>query len=252
MKYTVTILLTISFFSLFGQEELNDIDTVLDYRERFYNSGQLDVQNSMLDLNSNNIVPANQKKSSTNNDSSQLEYQKHGLWIEYFDKKWNECDSSEHYYFRLGEYDSGYYTGKTYDFNKKKELVRTYLRYPKMKDSIFEGVREIKYEDGNITKVEYHLFNQDRSPLFFWHTSYYNKDGILTSYSFTNEAQNRTRFISYSKDGQVIKDYKRDEIEWHDKKWNKKRTRLKEEVYIKGKKIIRVYKNDNLVKEKVK
>lgn len=243
-KYIVTILTVTSFFLLFGQEELKDIDTILDYRERFYPNGQLEVENSLLNINSN--------ESSASNDSSQLQYVKHGLWIEYFDKKWNECDSSEHHYFRLGEYDSGYFTGKTYDFTKNKEIVRTYLRYPKIKDTIFEGVREIKYEDGKIAKIEYHLFNQDQSQLFFWHYSYYNKNGVLTSYSYTNEAQNLTRFITYSKDGQVIKDYKRDEIEWYDKKWNKRRTRLKEEVYLKGKKIVRVYKNNKLVKEKVK
>lgn len=249
------ILLIILFiiFSWFAraQHEIIETDTSLNYKETFYTNGQLNVSPyyKYFDstINMKRVVAKDLFESNIkNSDTSKIVLQREGTWRIDYQKKRKKC-----YY--LAQYKDDELIGKRYDFNSKGRLISTLARYPIIKDSIFNGSQIINYDKkGRITSIKYIQFVEDQTNLFYWHYLRFNKSGKLIGFSLLDESKNKTRFITYSNDGQIIKDYKRDETEWYDKKWNKKRTKLREEVHEKDKTIIRVYRNNNLIKETTK
>lgn len=201
MRNLITIVLSISLSFVFGQESLSVIDTTFDYQERFYINNVLVVNNNTVYIDSINTYTFEQVQTDSVLDTNNLERVKNGLWIEYFDKKWNECESSKHYYYRLGEYDLGYTTGKIYYFNKKGEIVKTALRYPKVNDSIFEGVRKITYDKGIITWVEYQRFTEDSLKGFYANLCSYYPNGKIKTYALVDDFNNNHHSLKYNKEG---------------------------------------------------
>jgi hypothetical protein len=201
MKNLIAIVFSISLSFLFGQESLSAVDTTFDYQERFYENNKLIVTNTILYIDSINTYTLEQIQSNSKIDTNHLERVKNGLWIEYFDKKWNECDSSKYYYYRLGEYDFGYTTGKIYYFNKDREIVKTALRYPKMKDTIFEGVRKTTYDNGTITWIEYQRFTEDSLKGLYVNLCNYYPNGKIKTYALSDDFNNNHHSLKYNKQG---------------------------------------------------
>lgn len=201
MKNLIAIAFSISLSFLFGQESLSVVDTTFDYQERFYLNNKLVVTNTILYIDSINTYTREQIQSNSKIDTNYLERVKNGLWIEYFDKKWNECDSSKYYYYRLGEYDFGYTTGKIYYFNKDRKIVKTALRYPKMKETIFEGVRKITYENGKISWIEYQRFTEDSIKGLYVNLYNYYPNGKIKGYAFIDDFNNNHCSLKYNMDG---------------------------------------------------
>jgi hypothetical protein len=111
MKSLFTILLIVTSLSCFAQ-----IDTTLDYKDRFHKDVKLiNEKNSKSDL-------------------------KNGYWIEYYDKHWNLCAKGKSKYYRLIEYTNGLSKGKVYDFynSGKLQMVGEYERLdPEIKRGTF-------------------------------------------------------------------------------------------------------------------
>lgn len=250
-KISLIFLFFVFSLSASAQHEIIETDTSLNYKDTFYTNGQLNVSSyyKYFDstINMNRVVAKDLFDSNIKNiDTSKIVLLKEGTWRIYYQKK------SKRYYY-LAHYKDDELIGKRYDFNSKGKLISTFARYPKIKDSIFNGSQIINYDKkGRITSIKYIKFIENQTNLFYWHYLIFNKSGKLKRFSLLDESKNKTRFITYSNDGQIIKDYKRDETEWYDKEWNKKRTKLKEEVHEKGKTIIRIYLNNNLIREKTK
>jgi hypothetical protein len=124
MKYITTILFSFFICLLFGQLDLKSIDTTFDFKERFYKNDRLAVKNGILYIDSSNAYSINEIQSNLKIDTTLFERVQHGLWIEYFDKKWKPSDSSSYTYYRLGEYEFGFTIGKIYYLNKKDEVIK--------------------------------------------------------------------------------------------------------------------------------
>lgn len=247
-------ILSICFFiSLFAstQHELKDIDTTLNYKKVFYRNDSLILHPyykyyDSITYRTYIVTKEKFEENIGNLDTSKIQLLREFTWKNEYKKK------NKSYYY-LAYYKDDILKGKRYDFNSKDRLISTFKNYPKIKDSIFNGSQIINYDKkGRITSVKYIQFNKDQTFLFYWNYLSYNKSGVLTSYSYVDEEKNKTRFITYSKNGEIIKDYKRDETEWYNKKWNKKKTKLKEEVHLKNQRLIRIYRNNILIKEKTK
>jgi hypothetical protein len=203
MKNIFTILFTFSILFLFGQENLKDIDTTLDYKKRFFNNDELIAPNNYMYINSSSYYTINQITSDPTIDTTILEKVEHGLWIQYFDKKRNASDSSNYYYYRLGEYDFGSVTGKIYYFKKNDEIVRFALQYPKIKDSIYNGVVEVKFKKEKITWIEYQYFDEDKDSKkepYLNLTKYYS-NGEIKGYALTDNYNYKHEARKYNKKG---------------------------------------------------
>lgn len=247
MKTALTLLLILISTHSFSQDphEISETDTTLDYKTRFYKNGVLDL-NGYLIYKSDSI-------SYFSNDS--IPYQdtlgtddlKDGKWIQnYLLKKKS--------YYSLTEYEGTFLVGKRYDFRKDGTLYSTFKRYPAIKDSTFNGSQIIYYDKkGNyITRIEYILFNQDETNLFFWYTIYYSSEGKLSYFSYENEKAGMNHSISYNKKGEMIREHIRNSTEWTTKKWNSRRTKLKLTEQKKDATIISTYRNEKLVRKKTK
>lgn len=201
MKPLITYMFSCSIFLLFGQQHLNEIDTSLDYQERFYQNGRLITTNTILYIDSVNTYTVHQIQSDPAIDTTVLHRVQDGLWIEYFDKKWNASDPPHHSYFRLGEYDLGYTTGKIYYFNKQCELIESALRYPIVNDTVFEGVRKITYSKGKITWIKYQRFLEDSLKEPYVNLSNYYPNGQLKSYNLSDDFNYKYHTQKYNKNG---------------------------------------------------
>lgn len=112
MKLMLSILsIVFCASSLFAQEELKDMDTILDYKERFYTTGKLNTDSQYSQLTNFSQGDSLTKKV------------KSGLWIEYFDRKFDEVSEAKYRYYRLVEYDAGEQVGKIYYFKKKWQAL---------------------------------------------------------------------------------------------------------------------------------
>lgn len=202
MKKLIAIAFFIPLSFLFGQESLSLIDTTFDYQERFYQNDQLIVTNTIvyIDFDYTNAYTVEQIQANKI-DTTHLKQIKHGLWIEFYDKKWRESDSSKYYYYRLKEYNLGYSTGKIYYFNKKKALVNVALAYPELGDSIFEGVRNITYKKGIITWIQYNRFTEDSLKGLYVNLWGYYPDGSLKYYTISDDYNYNFHSLKYDTDG---------------------------------------------------
>lgn len=252
MIKTILFIFAISYSVVsWAQHKLNETDTSLHYYETFYEKGELKLVSlyKCFDSLKNQLYTISKEQFDLNVDNidiARILLQKHGTWkIEY------ENNGKKYYY--LANYRDDLLIGKRYDFNSKGKLISTFTRYPKIKDSVYHGSQIIEYDKrGKIKLIRYIQFDEDRSQLSYWYWLSYYSDGTLKYYSFEDEANNMSRFIWYSKKGEITRDYKRDALEWYDRKWNRRKTLLKEELHLDKKRIRRTYRNGRLIKERTK
>ncbi len=201
MKIVTTLLFSTLVFLVLGQQQLKDLDTTLDYKERFYENGQLITTNLWRYVYPNGkSIAAEDLYLNPHMDTSKMEREPDGLWVEYFDEKWNPVDSSNYYYHILCEYNLGYTKGKVYYF-KKDEIMYTALRYPKLNDSIFNGFRKIVYNKGEILWVEYSLFSEDSLQKKYYNMAYYFPNGQLKSHNLSDDHHYQYESTMYNKAG---------------------------------------------------
>ncbi|HTO36981.1 MAG TPA: hypothetical protein VL021_01045 [Brumimicrobium sp.] len=202
MKKLIHIAFFIPLSFLFGQENLSLNDTTFDYQERFFQNGELKVSNTIVYVDSKYTYAYTlEQVQSQNIDTTNLIRFKHGLWREFYDKKWRERDSSKYYYYSLTEYNFGYPTGNMYRFNKKKEIVNVALRYPELGDSIFEGIRHITYHNGTISWIQYFRFSDDTLKGLYINLWGYYPDGSLKYYTISDDSNNNFYSVSYDAKG---------------------------------------------------
>jgi len=234
-----------------AQHHLHETDTALHYKEIFFINGKLNVSPSFSYFDSTLNTRKNISKDSFdlglhNLDTSKIVLLREGTW-----KNVNKDKGKEAY--ALASYVEDELVGKMYHFDNRDNLIKTFTRYPRIIDTIFYGSQITSYNrKGRITSIKYILFNEDQTNLIYWHYLTYSKLGNLIQFTFMDEGSNLTRFITYSEEGEIIEDYKIDATEKYKRKWNKNRTKLKEELYEKSKRTIRYYRDGELVKEKAK
>ena len=201
MKIITTLLFSTLVFLVFCQQQLKDLDTTLDYKERFYKNGQLITTNLWRYISPNGLsIAAEDISLNPQLDTSKMEREPHGLWVEYFDKKWNPVDSSNYYYRLLCQYNCGYTAGKVYYF-QKDEIMYIGLRYPKLKDSVFNGFRKTTYHKAKILSVEYSLFSDDSLKNKYYNMAYYYPNGQLKSYNLSDDHNYQYESTKYNKAG---------------------------------------------------
>lgn len=232
MKITTTVLFSTFIFLLFGQQQLKDVDTAFDYQERFYRNGELKTINLWGYFDQHGISIA--EVDIPNNphiDTSNMERVQIYLWIEYFDKKWIPCDSAEHSYYCLREYDDyGYIVGKSYYFRKNGEILYVMLRYPELNDSVFEGVRKIRYDKGKVTWVDYELFLEDSLRGYYYNSTWYYPNGQLKLYGLSDDSLKQYETKKYSKAGYCTYELKHYPNEGHSYTIKRKRKGRKEVI----------------------
>ncbi|HRO75560.1 MAG TPA: hypothetical protein PLP27_05385 [Crocinitomicaceae bacterium] len=265
MKNIVFILLSVFAFTMLqAQHQLNETDTSIRYKEIFYENDTLSINPMYLYFDSildqyvvaakgteidKDANPPNTTSYVVHGKLTKITLLKYGSWKLDYEVKGKK-------YYLLGNYLYDLPIGKSYEFDNENRLVATYTRYPTIQDTIFNGYQTIHYNQGIITSIEYKLFKEDQTHLFYFNRLSYNKNGTLKFYFFDDEATGTFRYIVYSKKGEIMSDYKKDISEFYDRKWNKKRTRLWEMTYEitneKREKVIRVYQNGVLKQEKRK
>nr|WP_294858401.1 hypothetical protein [uncultured Fluviicola sp.] len=202
MKTFITLIFSSLIFSIFGQQLLKDIDTSFDYKERFYRKGKLITTNIWRYVypNGQPSIAATDLALNPGFDTSQMVLEQDGLWVEYFDKKWNKADSSDYYYSILAEYNCGLTEGKVYYF-RKNEIIYTGFRFPKLNDSVFNGSRRVTYNKGKVEWVEYNLFREDSLRNKYYNSSWFFPNGELKSYSLADDINHQYVTLKYNKAG---------------------------------------------------
>lgn len=174
----------------YSQQQLKDIDTVIDYQQRFYNGTQLKSENRLLSIEKNL------------GDSVGRELVRDGLWIDYFTKNWEKSDSSAFHYYRLIEYDTGNVVGKFYNFSKNGRLLEMIDFYPMLDEDEFQGYLIVKYAKSLlINSVEYKRFSDDTLAGMYINIAIYARNGQLTGYSLSDDENHHYHSITMSKRG---------------------------------------------------
>lgn len=255
-KSILSFLLTLFIFSGNAQvHQLNETDTSLHYKSTFYHNNEISLNGYYVYVfdtltyyfsDTSEYYDFKNYRFSEKIDSTKMQRVIHGRYrFEVHEKK------REGYY--LAEYKGGVLVGKRYDFDEKGNLISTFARYPKIRDSIFKGSQRINYDKNQrIKSIEYFRFNEDQDNTFFWYDIYYNEKGILKYCSYYNDKEWTSYHSSYSDSGELISEYKRTPKESYEKKWSRNGKKLKTEVYENRERIIRIYKNDVLIREKIK
>lgn len=235
----VKLLLIIICFSTnqigLSQPQLSDIDTVLDYKSRFFRNDTLITTNSIIywdslgkayieDIPDYNLRQRYRPSNSVN----------HGLWVYYWDKKWRKCDKNNAEFYQLFEYNYDTFIGKSYTFNKKNELLHSTEPYPIYEGEKFDGYLKIQYKKGRINSAEYRLWDSDS----LWynytnHTTYYD-NGNIQSYTLHDGINKRYRMMSFNEDGFCRVDYKNDGAHWYNIQRKRTKKHLKEIELIKN------------------
>lgn len=255
MRTLLTLLLIFLVSDSWSQSphQISDTDTTLDYKTRFYKNGVPDlngyyvyIMDSATYFSTDTARYYDFTKRNYNLDTSVMYRLAQGRWMEHYTFKKQK-------FFSLSEYKGGYLMGKGYDFTENGTLYTTFKRYPKIKGSIFNGCQTIHYDKKgqHITRIEYKLFEEDQTMLAFWYSLSYSDQGKLTYYSYYNEKAGIHEYIEYNKKGEVKKEYLRNSMEWYDKKWNARRTKMKLVKRGKSTKTIALYRKEKLVREKV-
>ncbi len=107
-SFTFLLLLVFSFaYRGWTQVALSETDLRIDFPQRFYDGNQLITENTYVYTDSAYIY-FEQDLLNDGKDLSDYRKHKHGKWLEYFDKNWNNItDKEEMAYYSLTEYDVG-------------------------------------------------------------------------------------------------------------------------------------------------
>tara|TARA_R110002096_G_scaffold132768_3_gene283325 strand:- start:117012 stop:118181 length:1170 start_codon:yes stop_codon:yes gene_type:complete len=174
------------------------IDTAIDWQERFYQNDSLIVTNILI----NGF--------------------KEGLWIEFLDKNWKDCPKEKSKYYRLIEYDRGESVGKVYDFynSGKIQMVGEYenitsdvrkgtfiwfskagLRTSLTNYSADTLIKHSYYSNGNLKSKELKLRGRD---IFSYTNSYwYFKNGKPKWFSYHDSRKDSSYYLSGRKNGSI-------------------------------------------------
>lgn len=193
MKIRISIIL---FF--LGCNSIAQIDTIVDFKQRFYVDKVLNTSNVFEDS------------------------LKEGNWIEYFDTKWNKCNKDEHKFYRLIEYKNGFPIGKIYDFYKSGELQKV-CQYKDLEKEIRTGTFIWFSKKGNKLKLKYYaldtiiekayyqngnllfenLFLRDKSLFSYANSRFYHKNGSTNTVDFYNSSMDTTYYVARRKNGTI-------------------------------------------------
>jgi hypothetical protein len=206
----VFILTLLGCLPVLGQIPYTKLDSQLDFRERFYEKGELTTTNSFLYLDSN-IVYRLEDLEELGIDPFRLERVKHGKWITYYDKNWRETDQRKFDFYSLEEFEFGIIRGKAYYFSKDDKLHHVTQRYPSYFDSTFNGYRIIWYDNKErIKSVQYELFKSPDSPGYYNYTVYF-PDGTIKSFSLADDRTASYHVVEYNKRGKILYELRNDE-----------------------------------------
>jgi len=240
----------IQLFCLFSQRtnaqhQIAETDTSLHYLSTFYNDGNLVLDGRYVYVHDTMNAPGMLVyENAENYDSTRMQKLEEGKFIR------NRADKKRKGYY-LVEYHLGDLVGKRYDFDRKGNLISTYGRYPKLKDSVFNGGQVIRYDKKQrISSIEYILFAEDQTNEYYWNYIAYNEDGNLVYYVYDNELADIRTTKKWNAKGELIYDHLHTPTEYHDMTWSKNRKKLKVRVKENGEWVTKYYKNDQLVKEK--
>lgn len=248
----ISFILILSSLQSWSQHQISDTDTTLDYKLRFYKNGILDLDGYYVyTLDSASYFSTDTaryydfKTEDFALDSSKMYRLEHGKCISHYTYKKQK-------YYSLGEYKGGILRGKMYNFREDGTLYSTFKRYPRIKGLEFNGSQIIYYDkkDQHITKIEYILFNENQTQLFYWNKLYYSSNGKLSYYSYYDEKAGIQHIIDYTKKGEIKHETLRNAQEYSDKKWNKERSKMTLVTYGKETKTIQVYRMGKLVRAK--
>jgi antitoxin component YwqK of YwqJK toxin-antitoxin module len=139
----------ILFLIILSQKSLAQIDTTIDFEERFYSNSKLVISNNFI------------------------KDKKDGFWIEYFDKNWSPSLNVNSKYYRLIQYDNGRPIGKVHDFYKSGKLQMV-GQFESLEPEVKKGTFIWFEKNGMKSTIEYH------SDSLKIETSYY-KNGQLQS-----------------------------------------------------------------------
>lgn len=193
-----------------AQMPYNQLDNQLDFEERFFEKDQLLTTNEFLYLDSN-IVYRKEDLEELGMDLFRFERVKHGKWVNYYDKNWNEVDVRKFEYFSLAEYQYGIIHGKAYYFTQDKKLHHTTLRYPPYFDSVFQGYRIIWYDGKERAQsAQYELFKTEGAPRYSNNTVYF-PDGSIKSFSLADDRTASYHVVEFNKRGKITYELRNDE-----------------------------------------
>lgn len=252
IKFLTIIILTISPIICYSQVPLMELDTSIDYQEQFYFNGKLQLDSFYVfkDTNTNTYYDLDHFTYPGTIDTTKMLKVRHGKWIFYFDKRKQESSKSQHEYYTLTEYSAGY-SRNGYIFRKDGSLYESFIKHPKIGDSIFNGIREISYDKkGRIKKVEYDLFKENKDNRGYINVTYYRKDGTMKEYILIDDYLDKHFSKKFNRKEEIIYDYVWDTETFKISKWSSNLRKKKVTEYLNGKKLIRFFKDGNIIKEK--
>ncbi len=251
MKLVCSIFLVMVVLSGNSQPQLSEIDTVLDYKSRFFRNDTLLAANEYVFWDSTFGWFSTHRP----NQIKRLDVSKphlNGLWIHYYDKKWNDSDSNNFAFYELTQYSFGRWIKKSFTFNKKHELLFSEEPYPIFENEVFNGYLKLSYQNGAVCSAEYKQWEEDIFKNFHFNFTQFYNDGSIRSFSFLDDANYRYRSIINDKSGFCTYDLKLDKDESYRIERKKNGTRIKEIVHIKedGQGVVIFKKNDEVVRKK--
>jgi hypothetical protein len=219
----------------FSQPQLSEIDTVLDYKSRFFRNDTLLATNEYLYWDSIQKkyvyeIPEYYQKPR----HPYFETVNHGLWVFYWDKKWRECDKSDAAYYQLFEYNYDTFIGKAYTFNSKNELLHSIEPYPIFENEVFNGYLKLSYQNGVVYSAEYRRWVDESLRFQYLNETYYYPNGGVISHTLHDNINKRYRMMSFDDDGFCRVDYKNDETDWYNIQRKRTKKHLKQIELIKN------------------
>ena len=232
-----------------AQPQLSEIDTVLDYKSRFFRNDSLNCMNQSIYRDSaTGLFYFDESQLPNRLGKSCFYILKHGLWVYYWDKKWKECDKSNAAYYQLFEYNHDTFTGKAYALNKKNELLHSIEPYPIFENEVFNGYLKLSYKNGAIYSAEYLRWLNDSLRLQYINQTFYYPNGEIISHSLHDDINRRYRLMAFDDDGFCRVDYKNDGVNWYNIQRRRTKKHLKEIVLIKDEngERIEIYSKDGV------
>ena len=233
--------------SVNSQPQLSEIDTVLDYKSRFFRNDTLLAANEYVFWDSTFGWFSTHRP----NQIKRLDVSKphlNGLWIHYYDKKWNDSDSNNFAYYELTQYSFGRWIKKSFTFNKKHELLFSVEPYPIFEKEVFNGYLKLSYQNGVVYSAEYRRWDSDSLRFQFLNETYYYPNGTIKSHTLNDDINKRYRMISFDDDGFCRVDIKHDETDLYHIQRKRTKKHLKQIELIKnenGEKI-EIYSKDGV------
>lgn len=230
-----------------AQPQLSEIDTILDYKSRFFRNDTLAATNEYVYWDSiKGWFSTNRPQQMRNFDVSKPS--PHGFWIHYYDKKRNASDSNNFAFYELIQYSYGRWIKKTFTFNKKHELLFSEEPYPIFENEMFNGYLKLSYKNGAIYSAEYRRWLNDSLRLQYINQTVYYPNGEIISHSLHDDINRRYRLMAFDDDGFCRVDYKNDGVNWYNIQRRRTKKHLKEIVLIKDEngERIEIYSKDGV------